>query len=298
MKLICLIGFVSALKLLGCSSASDVVSEPLWQKEGRGLYSVSWADITLTVDPTVGGRVASLRVRDQEMLTGPEQHPVYYGSTLWLSPQHRWWPEPPAIDTDPYLVQSASNPLTLISRRDTTLNLQIKKSFRVVPRDSSLSITYTAINRADTAQSFALWEVTRMKKDCEIMLALDTSRTQNRPFKEHTNWSIDDSVYRTHIHRTDTITQKSFSNATGWLVYAHDSLLLLKRFADLSQAQLPPRQNEVEIYIDDSAYVEIEEHSPYQPVLPGDSLQWAVHWYPRHVEHTDVVTWIRRSTNH
>lgn len=294
MKLTYLIGITSLLVLLGCRSSSETAVGLVWHQEGRGFYSVAWADIALTVDPTVGGRITSLRVRDQEMLTGPEQHPLYYGSTLWLSPQHRWWPEPPAIDTDPYLVQSADNPLTLISRVDTSLRLQMKKSFRAVAEDSSLSITYTVVNRADTAQSLALWEVTRMKKDCEIILALDTSRARNRSFPEHPRWSVEDSLYRTSVSRTDTVAQKSFYNATGWLIYSRDSSLLLKQFPNLSFDQLPPRQNEVELYIDDSAYVEVEEHSAYQSIAPGDSLHWTVRWYPRHATSLSPTAWAHR----
>ena len=276
----------SILVLLGCHSSPS--SELVWQIEDQRHYTIAWADITLTVDPAVGGRITSLRVRNREMITGPEQHPVYYGSTLWLSPQDRWWPEPPAVDTDPYLVRSVVNPLTMISRQDSRLGLQIKKSFLAVPEDSSLHITYTAVNRADTAQSLALWEVTRMKKECEIILALDSSRPQNRPFKEHVRWSMEDSLYRTYVATDDTIPQKSFNNATGWVIYARDSLFLLKRFPDLSVHQLPPGQGEVEIYIDDSAYVEVEEHSEYRSIASGDSLTWTVRWYPRYA---DITLW-------
>ena len=274
----CLLAFIGCFLLLSCHSFAP--PEPRWVTRGR-FYTTSWADITLTVDPIVGGRITSLRVHDQELITGPGRHAQYYGSTLWLSPQHRWWPEPAAVDTDPYWVQSAANPLTLVSRQDTSLGLQVKKSFRVVPDDSSLHLTYTLINRADTTRWLALWEVTRLAKDCDITMALDTSAT-HRPFPTHAG-SVQNGLYRTHVGTEDTIAQKAAYNARGWVAYQCGTRLLIKQFANLSDDQLPPRQNEVEIYVADSAYVEVEQHSAYRAVGPGDSLRWVVRWYPRHV---------------
>ena len=79
----------------------------------------------------------------------------------------------------------------------------------------------------------------------------------------------------------DTAVDKASYNARGWVQYTRGERQLRKRFADLSIAQLPPRQNEVEVYIDDSAYLEMEQHSAYQTLAPQDSLVWTVRWYAR-----------------
>ena len=273
------------LTATGCqpstSPSATVSADSLsWRTDGT-YYALDWANISVAVNPAVGGRIVSLRVDEQEMLTGPETHPVYYGSTLWLSPQHRWWPPPPPIDSAPYRVHSTANPLTLISPPDTALGLQVIKSFRAVAADSSLRLRYTVVNQTDTARSLALWEVTRLKKDSEVRFILDTAAERNRPFQHHTAGSIQDNQYRVRIAEYDTITDKAFYNSRGGLVYSRGDRHLLKQFPDLALAQLPPRQNEVEIYIDDSAYLEVEQHSPYQRVAPGDSLIWTVCWYPR-----------------
>lgn len=266
--------------LAACRPATDSASLT-WRTRDQPHYALNWANLSLTVDAQTGGRIISLRVGDEELLTGPEVHPMYYGSTLWLSPQRGWWPPPPAVDTDPYQVQSTDNPLTLVGRDDPLLGLQIKKSFFAEPADSSLRIAYTVVNRADTAQSVALWEVTRLRKDAEVTFALDAASDRNAPFKKHTTWSVAGGDYRLEVAAQDTVVDKASYNAQGWVRYARGDRQLLKRFPDLTVSQLPPRHNEVEVYIDDSAYLEIEQHSAYQTLAPQDSLSYTVHWYPR-----------------
>lgn len=272
---------VSYVLLITCQSATKPPPTFVWQSQDEQHYTIDWADISLTVDAQTGGRMVSLRVSGEELLTDSTVHPLYYGSTLWLSPQHGWWPPPPAIETDPYRVQSTSNPLTLLSRADPLLGLQIRKSFFAEPADSSLRITYTVINRADTAQSVALWEVTRLRKDAEVTFALDAATARNDPFKKYTSWSVEDTNYRLRVLARDTAVDKASYNARGWIRYTRGDRQLLKRFPDLTLAELPPRHNEVEVYIDDSAYLEIEQHSAYQTLAPQDSLRYTVHWYPR-----------------
>ena len=264
-----------------CQPATEAPPPRAWQTEDEQHYTLHWANLSLTVDAQGGGRIVSLRVADEELLTDTAVHPIYYGSTLWLSPQHRWWPQPPAINTDPYLVQSTTNPLVLMSQTDVQLGLQVRKTYLAEAADSSLRITYTVINRADTAQSVALWEVTRLPKDSEVTFALDAAADRNKPFKKHTSWTADQARYRVQVTAQDTAVDKAWYNARGWVRYTHGNRQLLKRFPDLRIDQLPPQQNEVEVYIDDSAYVEVEQHSAYQTLAPQDSLVWTVRWYPR-----------------
>ena len=264
-----------------CQPATETSPSLAWQTDDDQHYILHWANLSMTVDAHVGGRIVSLRVDGDELLTDTTVHPIYYGSTLWLSPQHHWWPPPPAVDTDPYRVQSSANPLTLLSRADEDLGLQVKKMFWAEPADSSLRVTYTVINRADTAQTVALWEVTRLPKDAEVTFALDSALARNQAFRKHASWSADDGTYRVRVAAGDTAVDKASYNARGRVQYTRGERQLRKHFADLSIAQLPPRQNEVEVYIDDSAYLEMEQHSAYQTLAPQDSLVWTVRWYPR-----------------
>ncbi len=266
---------------IACQSTTKTPPPLAWQSDGEQHYTLHWANLSMTVDAQTGGRIVSLRVQGEELITDTAVHPMYYGSTLWLSPQHRWWPQPATVNTDPYLVQSSDNPLVLVSRADPLLGLQVKKSFFADPADSSLRITYTVINRADTAQSVALWEVTRLPKDAEVIFALDTAAGRNRSFKKHSAWSASDGQFHLRVAAGDTAVDKAWYNARGWVRYTHGDRQLLKRFPDLTLAELPPRQNEVEVYIDDSAYLEVEQHSAYQTIPPQDSLVWTVRWYPR-----------------
>ena len=267
--------------ITACQPATETPPSLAWQSDDDQHYTLHWANVSMTVDAQTGGRIVSLQVQGEELLTDSAVHPLYYGSTLWLSPQHRWWPPPPILETDPYRVVSTANPLTLLSRADEELGLQLRKTFRAEPADSSLRITYTVINRADTAQSVALWEVTRLPKDAEVNFVLDAAAGRNQPFRKHTAWSVKDGQFHLRVVAGDTTVDKASYNARGWVHYTRGERQLRKHFADLSLEQLPPRQNEVEVYIDDSAYLEVEQHSAYQTLPPQDSLVWTVRWYPR-----------------
>jgi hypothetical protein len=267
--------------LTACSPAHEAAPSLTWQTPDQRQYSLRWANLSLAVDASQGGRITSLRVADQELLTDTAVHPLYYGSTLWLSPQHRWWPPPPTVDSAPYRVTSVANPLTLVSQPDTALGFQVKKRFLAQPADSSLHVTYTLINQTDTARSVALWEVTRLPKDATVTFALDTATRLNKPFRKYPAGSTNNERYRIRVAKSDTAVDKAWYNARGWVRYTHGERHLRKRFADLSVAQLPPQQNELEVYIDDSAYIEVEQHSAYRRLAPQDSLVWTVHWYPR-----------------
>ncbi len=267
--------------LIACQPATQPPPSLTWHTQDEQHYTLHWANLSMTVDAQTGGRIVSLQVQSEELLTDTAVHPMYYGSTLWLSPQHRWWPPPPALETDPYHVQSTANPLTLVSRYDSLLGLQIEKRFFADPADSSLRITYSVINRADTAQSVALWEVTRLPKDAEVTFALDTAADRNQAFRRNTAWSVKNGQFHLRVATQDTVVDKASYNAQGWVRYTHGDRELLKRFPDLTLGELPPRQNEVEVYIDDSAYLEVEQHSASQLLAPRDSLRWVVRWYPR-----------------
>ncbi|MEO0734909.1 MAG: hypothetical protein AAFZ52_18880 [Bacteroidota bacterium] len=78
-------------------------------------------DISLTVDPQLGGRITSLTYAGQEILqTTRDTLNLQWGSTAWTSPQSAWkWPPPTTFDSEPFTYDLLrENVLLLESARD------------------------------------------------------------------------------------------------------------------------------------------------------------------------------------
>jgi hypothetical protein len=56
----------------------------------NGIYSISNKSWEMMIDPALGGRVTELKFNGKNLLTTKEVHPIFWGSTLWPSPQKIW----------------------------------------------------------------------------------------------------------------------------------------------------------------------------------------------------------------
>lgn len=286
-----------------CSSpdegkAIDYEESSTWKEIEEGHYYWKIGDVSIGVDSQNGGRISTLAIHGFNLLTGPEVDSINYGSTLWLSPQNLWgWPPPATLDRQPYrLISAEDSILHLHSMIDERFGLSFGKRFLPSEQDTSLRITYTIHNHTDSVRQYAIWEVTRMHKDSEVLFTLEEENSL-RSVKEKF-WEINDSLVVVNITEEDTLTNKMYANGQGWLIYLFDSLALIKTFTNLSLDQLPPTHNEIEVYIDDTAYLEVEQHSPFVKIAPGASYQWQVLWFPRVMKRADdVQKWINKLEN-
>ena len=56
----------------------------------NGIYTIKNAAQELTIDPAIGGRITALKFEGNNFLTTDKIHPIFWGSTLWPSPQKIW----------------------------------------------------------------------------------------------------------------------------------------------------------------------------------------------------------------
>lgn len=278
-------GFCLCLLLLtwACTSEENTSgTSPQWKKTAGGIYSLEMADVLMEVDPAAGGRIKTMAIDGFNLLTGPEIDTINYGSTLWLSPQRLWyWPPPATLDREVYQVLQSYDSLYLQSGVDSTFAVSFKKSIIPQAEDTSFLVTYSIQNHSDSLQRYALWEVTRMLKDSRVHFRLEedsTLRSIREPF-----WNRKALDIEVTISSQDTLNNKMYANGEGWLIYLKDSLALIKTFPDLSYSELPPTHNEVEVYIAKTPYQEVEQHSPFVSLSPGEVYQWQVCWYPRKI---------------
>ena len=285
-----------------CSSPEEEKSiadeeQANWKEIDEGHYQWNMGDVSIGIDGQKGGRITRLTLHDFNLLTGPEIDSINYGSTLWLSPQKLWrWPPPATLDSQPYHLESAKDTLHLISKTDERFGLIFSKQFFLSKKDTSLLMSYAIHNQADSVQAYAIWEVSRMHKDSEVIFALEEDSSL-RSIKDKF-WETDGKMLKVQVSPDDTLNNKMYANGRGWLIYRYDSLALIKTFPDLSADQLPDTHNEIEIYFDDTAYLEVEQHSPFVQIAPGASYRWQVRWYPRILSQPDdLQKWIYKLEN-
>src|SRR5690606_31903190 len=131
--------------------------------QSGSLYIFTSDNVSMTVDPSDGGRVISFLVEGHETLAqvGAGQ----YGSVFWPSPQSSWgdWPPVEEFDSDPYAVAVAGDALTLTSAE--AMDLVVKKTYAPTHTSSgtpAIAVTYVMENTGDSAQNLAPWEISRV----------------------------------------------------------------------------------------------------------------------------------------
>ncbi|MCK4856156.1 MAG: hypothetical protein KAT31_17880, partial [Bacteroidales bacterium] len=154
-----LLGFL--LTLHSCSLFPDkaTVSE-----QTDGTWSFKMGSARLLVDPNDGAKDISLLIGDTEYLTGKDVRKEYYGSSLWIAPQTRFWPQPKVLDFGPYSVTEVEHGIRCTSEPDEENGLSYQKKIIADVMKQAFVHSYTIKNESDSAILLAAWEVTRHPK--------------------------------------------------------------------------------------------------------------------------------------
>ena len=234
-------------------------------------------DVTMTIYPTKGGKIMSLKYKDQEaisQLTMPEA----FGSTFWTSPQKEWnWPPVPEFDKQPYTVEEKDGHLVMTSPVSNRLGFRVSKDFSTDEKDGAIVVTYSIINESEQERKVAPWEITRVTNDGGLIFF-------DAPLDGITPAGLMDfkAEYGAVWYKTDETNENRKINADGkgWLAYANKGLLLVKKFDDLKPSQPAPDEAEVQIYVNrGKAHIELESQGAYTTLKPQEKLDWTVRWY-------------------
>jgi len=259
------------------------------QAQATDLCTLAFGDYRVQVDPHVSARVVSFQYKDVELLTNSGVHPENYGSTLWISP-HRLWigaPPPMGLDGAPYKVIDTVTGCAFKGPIDPKTGLSFEKRFLPGKKDQYLTLEYIVTNHNDTARSLALWEVTRSEGGLSFFPLAPTA-SDIVSFSELRSTTIEQNIYWYEYAR-DSVRgpQKCYKNGSeGWLSHVIKDVVFVKQFPNTELPQAPPEHAEVEIYVHKGgAYVELENHSPYIRLAPGERYMYAVQWRGIQVPH-------------
>lgn len=275
MRIIDLIAVMAAVTVSGGMFAQTV------QGSADEGFVIKAGDVTMTISAKEGGKVMSYKYGDKEMLSQLRMQ-NQYGSTFWTSPQKEWnWPPVTEFDRGAYTAQDLAdtpNQLVLTSQIARKLPFQIVKQYNPGPKGKYIRVAYTIINKGDTERKVAPWEISRVVADEEGLIFFDAPVESITPaglipFKGEAGASW-------YNFETGAQNRKINADGKGWLAYAANGLLMIKKFDDLTPSQPAPDEAEIQVYVNQGkTYIELESQGEYKTLAPGESLTWAVDWY-------------------
>ena len=275
MRIIDLIAVMAAVTVSGGMFAQTV------QGSADEGFVIKAGDVTMTISAKEGGKVMSYKYGDKEMLSQLRMQ-NQYGSTFWTSPQKEWnWPPVTEFDRGAYTAQDLAdtpNQLVLTSQIARKLPFQIVKQYNPDPKGKYIRVAYTIINKGDTERKVAPWEISRVVADEEGLIFFDAPVESITPaglipFKGEAGASW-------YNFETGAQNRKINADGKGWLAYAANGLLMIKKFDDLTPSQPAPDEAEIQVYVNQGkTYIELESQGEYKTLAPGESLTWVVDWY-------------------
>lgn len=270
--------FASAIMMAAVCSAASAQSVSPSDEEGK--YIITVGSVVMTVNGNEGGKVISYKLGDKEMLSQLRMQ-NQYGSTFWTSPQTEWnWPPVNEFDRAAYEASLEGNVLTLTSRQARKLPYVIEKKFMPAKNGKFVRVTYTIRNMGEETRKVAPWEISRVISDENGLIFFDAPVEQIEaaqgeliPFRGEAGASW----YNFEQTRAN---RKINSDGKGWLGYAADGMLMIKKFADIAPTEPAPGEAEIQIYVNSGkTYIELESQGAYKEIAAGESLSWTVDWY-------------------
>ncbi len=258
---------------------------------GGGVYALEFTDGTDTwyfaCKAEHGGRITDYELNGVDMLASSAVNASNYGSIFWVSPQSLWgWPPPADMNDNTWTVSVNESAYTVtLSRNNISIggyNVGISKTFSVDLAEKAVVLSYTIINQAGSARSYAPWEVTRVLPDGLSFYPMGTGSVSSGSFSMFPNTNISGTVWCNHANISAAGDYKLFSDgADGWLAHTDGSMVFVKKFSPISAAQAASGEAEIELY-GNLTYEEVEMQGAFQSVAAGASYTWGdVYWYLR-----------------
>ncbi len=277
-------GILAALMAVVISGAVNAQTVSGNAEDG---FEIKAGKVTMTVSAKEGGKILSYKYDETEMLSKLRMQ-NQYGSTFWTSPQKEWnWPPVTEFDRGAYTDESAeakpilgkkSQSLLLTSQVARKLPFQIRKQYSPDPKGKFIRVAYTIINKGEETRKVAPWEISRVASDEEGLIFFDApvesiTPANLIPFKGEAGASW-------YNFETGAQNRKINADGKGWLAYAANGYLMIKKFDDINPSQPAPDEAEIQVYVNQGkTYIELESQGEYKTLAPGESLTWTVDWY-------------------
>lgn len=258
----------------GAGGGGATLVEPIQRGSN---YVLEFGDLYFEVSPN-GARVVNVHLTGgQNLLTDATINSTNFGSTFWTAPQSDWdWPPVPEIDSGPYMATIASPAVNFLGAAATIVPARVAKSFRADLAKVAIVADYSIQSQAN-GTGFAPWEITRVFKRGLTFWPTGTApRAGTMPILPTT-----DAAGCTWHEATSASTEgKLFANAgAGWLAHVDGDTVIVKKFPDIMPSQAAAGEDEIEVYVGATNYIEVEQQGAYQMLPMGMSFTWSVTWF-------------------
>lgn len=281
----------------GGGGAAAMLKGPIL-RSGKGV--LEFGDIYFEVDPAIGARVLSTKLGTQEVLSSKSVASDNYGSTFWTAPQYGaqgWsWPPIAEIDTAAYTAMEDGMSFVAVGQKvpsadrpESLRDLSVTKKFTPDFAKNAIVIDYTIKNEGTSQKQLAPWEITRVAGGGLTFFVADAA-----PFaqtgegeKPLTTTTSSEGAYWFDYPAGAQPETKLLANGKGWVAHVTpNNVILIKTFADITDAQVAPGESEIELYTNNAAstaagYVEVENQGAYTMIPAGGMSTWTVRWYLR-----------------
>ena len=281
----------------GGGAGGPSLVQPIMRGE---LDVLEFGDVYFAVKPGTGARVVSFKLGGDELLTGPNEHANYYGSTLWTSPADDWvngpFMPPAAVDNAAYTAMvSADGVITATSASYTTpkpanapKQFVVTKSFHADLAKNAIVIDYGLKNTGTAPFQLSHWEVTRVFTGG--MMFFQTGGAPKLDFLPQLVHTTDAGGYTWWDSTTHMMNQgesKGGADSPGGFIaqvspHQNGDLLFIKSFKVITKAAAPTGHYPIEFFCNNPhTYVELEAHSSYDTIAPGATYTATYTWYLR-----------------
>jgi len=265
------------------TAAQQAITPPDYVTLNRDTVKLRRGDLSVTINPSAGGRISSLRFAGKErLLTQREAKGNNWGSVLWPSPQQTWgWPPPAALDSEPYQLALSNTGVRLTSQVEPTLKVSFSKHYGLGEMLNTLVAEYRISNHAEQPVTLAPWEITRLPAAGAVFFPTGEVGAIKGPFAplpltydKGISWfDYPNAGVGPDNHKLMT------DGGEGWLAYHNDDWLLVKVFDHVPAQLMAPGEGAVEVYADgENSYIELEQQGFLTTLMPGQALLWQVVW--------------------
>lgn len=247
--------------------------------------------------------------KNKPELSATSDFKAYNGHIVWLGPQCDWWknqdlnvsrrneasvwpPDPFIIYGEYTIVEKTDRSIILQSPESPIWGVQLRKEI-VINDDGTVYQNVTVTNVSSKTQSWDIWYNTRMNGFCKAYVPITTNSDDVRVILNQLGAS-DDMPYTTDsgffsfqpidpdVNFHDRSSKAFVYPEQNYIVgFSNDKAIKIV-FEQHKKEEIHPEQALVEIYNytdcdEKNALLELEYHSPYKTLAPGDSMQaWEV----------------------
>lgn len=252
---------------------------------------------------------------------------AYNGQEVWVGPQSEWWKhqdlnEEQSRSTlfwppDPYISYGAftverhiSCEIVMVGPDSPISGIRLKKHINITS-DGVVHFDVEATNIRQEPVSWDLWMIARTNGNNPTFVPVASPFDVNVTGPTHPDYEgeapymVKDGYFTFTPERRDVsyeaCTGKAFVRPSRPFIASLSGRdMLVIRFEHHNPAEIHPEQTEVEIYSyassDDGMMIEMEYHSPYRTLQPGESMKasqtWEIHPFSGFISRESITSYL------